>query len=220
MDTTTTTAPERWVLKNAGVERKAPKHYTLYSVEHEGATWAFATNGFVLVAEKSGVAAPEWEGPIDALQRVLSPSGEYQGEFAVAALLEWACEPEYPARNGCADCGGKGYLQHVCNCAHCEQDTEECDSCFGKGVRLRPGSRPGTLFGGLFDRNLVAQGLAEIEDEQVTITIKPGADRGATKDPSTAYFDAPSRRVIVIGLARLGEVARLAPTFPQESAIV
>jgi Zn-finger nucleic acid-binding protein len=208
------TAPERWreKMKDAEVWRFRPELSAVFGIEHEGARWLLATDGHVLLMEQTDREGTAWTGKEEeGLRSVLTPGEESRGEINVADLLAWTGAPQYPRGNGCDLCDGRGTFKHSCDCPFCTTDSEDCLQCGGVGVDLAPACRSGWLFGGAFDRNLLAQVLAEIPTETMEVRMK----KNATGEYTVVHFLSPTVRGVVTGL---WTAASSAPRFGEAAA--
>lgn len=63
----------------------------------------------------------------------------------------------HPEIGVCQTCEGRGDVPHVCGCDLCEEDTELCGECDGKGKSInQPDQRKVTLWGHPFSANMIA----------------------------------------------------------------
>lgn len=148
-----------------------------FPVTLDGAKWAVATDGRLMVAARGA----EWPAPDPAHSppdaTVVIKSALEQpviGTVDDVALRAW-CGIN-PAREDCGGCDGVGSTLCTCQCGH-DHDAE-CPECLGLGVHdpagkmlARIGDRPE-----LISYGLIARGLDALCAEPVRWTVRIGDD--------------------------------------------
>lgn len=144
----------------------SPERDMLGTVDIEGVSWSFATNGSVMVLTTTPVTLRDrtTDARLPNVVPAVLGCQEWPADHVVdvAALREWAGAFELA---DCADCNGSG--SHTCGCGH----VHECPYCKSSGV-----SGPAERFGWLGDkyplnRVLLAK-LLETAPDVAALTVR------------------------------------------------
>lgn len=136
----TMSAPESYLKKFPPPETR-PALRSVYGSEVDGDRWSIATDGHVMICERTEEELPEMtDGTFDGrpvVAQCLAQDGADMGEFAVADLRKFCGDPFGP----CIDCDGTGELDHSCNCEYCNVPSQEqCEECDGTGLAPQAGN--------------------------------------------------------------------------------
>lgn len=136
----TMSAAESYLKKFPPPETR-PALHTVYGSEADGSRWSIATDGHVMVCERTENALPEmtdgkWDGR-SVVAQCLAQDGADMGEIDLADLRKFCGDPIGP----CIDCDGTGELDHSCNCEYCDVPREgKCEECDGTGIAPMEGN--------------------------------------------------------------------------------
>lgn len=185
--------------------------------------WAWATDGFALVAlrggepfsEKRGYLKPETYGAMPAHLAKWMAEAEASNPATVdlAALRAFAgMGPCAKCRDvglvTCRECHGSGSRtvicddcdhDHECKCTNCEDGKADCRACSER--------RPGLVDGQLFNLRLLARALRALpESGNVSVAVIPG------RDPRLVAW-TEAERLVLMSLRDDGQSARDLPSF-------
>jgi hypothetical protein len=170
----------------------------VFEIEHDGQRWVFASDGVVMLAERSADAPAEpWAGKTPPVNTIFGERGWIDlKEHAVADLRAFAGEPaplEPPQR--CVLCDGTGSVLHRCDCCYCTELDEECPDCDGEGKAIpERAERRGWLGEALVDLDRLHSALAAFPVERASVGLIPAG--GGYR----IVLDAGTRRALVMSL--------------------
>lgn len=177
-------------------EKGRPSIQKPYLCDVGGETWTIGTDGRRMLAVRGSLVEPPAEGPdvshifaqLDAATNLGTVDLPELSAFVGAPPEPIACTACKDGRVKCDECDGTGDIDCECDCGHeheadcraCDGDGEvDCKACCSWRETVRPDCRV-VIGNSVFDKAIVATGLADAERTSGTATLLQGGDVGMT----------------------------------------